>query len=52
MGIGNWALGIGHWELGIGNWALGMALVLSIRVAFHGEVIGAASRREVLDIGR
>ncbi|NEU84652.1 hypothetical protein, partial [Nostoc sp. UIC 10630] len=46
------ALGIGNGALGIGNWELGMALVLSICVAFHGEAIGAASRREVLDIRR
>jgi hypothetical protein len=39
-GIGNGALGMGHGALGMGHWAL----VLS-------EVVGAASRREVLGIG-
>ena len=38
---------IGHWALGIGHWAL----VLSVRVASRREVVGAASRREVLGIG-
>jgi hypothetical protein len=33
--------------LGIGDWAL----VLSVRVASRREVVGAASRREVLGIG-
>jgi hypothetical protein len=39
---------MGHWAWGMGHWAL----VLSVRVASRREVVGAASRREVLGIGQ